>query len=315
VGASSTLTQIRQFVGQEMGGQGLGGFLASTATSGSSTTLVDTTWPVKTTLVVDEQWKDAWIFRPAAVAADKVRIVDTYTPSTGTFTVDNPYGVAPVAAEAYEIHTVIEPLTAMLNIINEGLKRCMIETEIAATPVALDQVHCVTTIAPWLEKKSWVRQVGYLGVNDNRAQISPYTRVVRGEAYEADGVVYLDHPGRAFLATDVLYIRAMKPAYAAVTNAAGTAQSTGFVLETDKCPVNLEWAGWAAVIEGWRRYGQILETGAKTRLIPTRAEAAAMFSDKTKDNCRWPLLTFRPLLFGGPRQSAGLRSAWHASTA
>ncbi len=263
---------------------------------------------------MDEQWRDAWLLRPnAALAADKVRIVDTYTPSTGTFLLDNAYTNSP-SGEVYEIHTVVEPLTAMLNIINEGLKRCMVETEITATPVALDQVHALTTVAPWLERKSWVRQVGYLGVNDNRAQISPYTRLVRGEAYEAYGIVYIDHPGRAFLATDILYIRAMKPAYNACTNAAGVAQS-GLVLETDKVPINFEWAGWAAVIEGWRRYSQVLETSAKTRMIPSRAEAAAMFSDKTKDNCRWPLLTFRPLLWGGPRQTNGLRPSYHASTA
>lgn len=315
MGASSTLTQIRQFVAQELGGQGLGGFLSSTSTGGSSTTLVDTTWPTKTTLAVDEQWKDAWLFRPNAVAAgDKVRLVDTYTPSTGTFTIDNPYANAPTT-EAYEIHTVIEPLTAMTNLINEGLKRCMLETEIAATPTALDTVHCMTTIAAWLEKKHWVRQVGYLGVNDDRAKIDPYSRLIRGEAYEADGTVYLNHYPHAFLATDVLYIRAMKPAYAAVTNSGGTAQATGMVLEADKVPANLEWAGWATVVEAWRRYGQILETGAKTRMMPNRMEAAQMFSTKNMDNCRWPILTFRRLTFGGPSSYGGLRQAYRATTA
>ncbi len=269
---------------------------------------------MQTTLVVDEQWRDAWVFRPAAaLAADKVRIVDTYTPATGTFTVDHTYTNVPIAGEVYEIHTVIEPLTAMTNLINEGLKRCMLETEIASAPTVLDTVHSLTTVAPWLEKKSWVRSVGYLGVSDVRAQIDPYSRLVRGEAYEADGVVYINHPGRTFLATDVIYVKAMKPAYNACTSTGGTAQS-GLVLETDKVPANLEWAGWATVVEAWRRYGQILETGAKSRMMPTRAEAAAMFTDKTKDNCRWPLLTFRPLLWGGPRPY-GFRSAYKASTA
>ncbi len=52
MGASSTLTQIRQFVAIEMGGQGLGGFHSSNATGGSATTLVDTSWPTKSTLVL-----------------------------------------------------------------------------------------------------------------------------------------------------------------------------------------------------------------------------------------------------------------------
>lgn len=315
MGASTTLTALRQFIGQEMGGMGLGGFLSSTATGGTASTLVDATWPAMTTLSVDEQWKDAWVFRPNAVAAsDKVRIVDVYVPATGTFQVDHAYSNVPVAAEAYEIHTVIEPLTAMNNLIGEGLKRCMLETEIAATPVALDTAHSLTTVAPWLEKKSWVRSVGYLGVNDSRSQIDPYTRTVRGEAYEVNGIVFINHYPRTFLATDVIYIKAMQPAYAACTNAAGVAQS-GLSLETDLVPCNLEWAGWASIVEAWRRYGQILETGAKTRMIATRAESAAMFTDKTKDNCRWPLLTFRPLTFGGPSAYGGRRPAFRASTA
>lgn len=314
MGASSTLLQIRQFVSREMGGRGLGGCHVSTATGSSSNTLVDTAWPVMTTLAVDEQWKDAWILRPAAAAADKVRLVDTYTPSTGTFTVDNAYSAAPTNGEAYEIHTIIEPLNAMNEVINEGLKRCMIETELASTPVALDTVHAITTIAPWLEKKSWVRSVGYLGANDDRSKVDPYTRQVRGEAYEADGVVYLNHYPRTFLATDVLYIKAMKPAYNACLTAAKFAQN-GLALDTDTVPINFEWAGWAAIVEAWRRYGQVLETGAKTRMIPTRMEASAMFSDKTKDNCRWPLLTFKPLLFGGPVHTNGMRPAYKATTA
>ncbi len=298
MGASSTLTQIRQFIAAEMGGQGL----------------VDSAWPAMTTLGVDEQWRDAWIFRPAAAsAADKVRIIDTYVPGTGTFNVDHSYTNVPVNGEVYEIHTVIEPLTAMTNVINEGLKRCMLETEVATTPVALAQVHALTTVAPWLEKKSWVRSVGYLGSADNRSQIDPYSRLVRGEAYEADGIVYINHPGRAFLITDVLYIKAMKPAYSACTSSGGVAQS-GLTLETDKVPAALEWVGWAAVVEAWRRYGQILETGAKNRMVSTRAEAAVMFTEKNRDNSRWPLLTFRPLLWGGPRNT-GMHAAYKASTA
>ncbi len=387
--ASVTLLQIRQFVAQEMGGMGQGGFLSSTATSGSSTTLVDTAWPVKTTLVVDEQWKDAWLLRPAAAAAaDRVRLVDTYTASTGTFTVDNAYTNAPAAAEAYEIHTTIEPATAMLTIINEGLKRCMLEVDFALSPVALAQRHSVATAAPWLNRKSWVRSVGYLGAADSNTTINPYTRLVRGEAVEDSGTVYLQHDGRSFLSTDTLYVKAMKPAYNACTAASvsfGTASvvarsgtlwtitvasttgmvagqlvtlagfvpldyngiyvvntvpsgttftiltalipavvttfgtvnaatlQNGLALDTDKVPVDFEWAGWAAIVEGWRRYAQIVETGAKSRMVPTRAEAAVMFSEKTKDNCRWPLLAFRPLLWGGPRQYA-LRAAYKAST-
>lgn len=312
MGASATLLQIRQFVAQEMGGQGQGGFLSSTSTGGSSTTLVDTTWPVKTTLAVDEQWRDAWILRPNAVAAgDKVRIVDTYTPGTGTFTVDNPYTNAPIT-EAYEIHTTIEPVTAMNLIINEGLKRCMLEVEVTLTPIALQQEHLLTTAAPWLERRSWLRSVGYLGTGDNRLQLDPFTRLVRGEAYESAGAVWINHPGRAFLVTDTLYLKIMKPAYNACLT--GSTPQNGLILDADTVPANFEWAGWAAIVEGWRRYGQILETGAKTRLIPNRAEAATMFTEKNKDNARWPLLTFRPLLFGGPR-TYGFRSAYKASTA
>jgi hypothetical protein len=267
----------------------------------------------------------------------------------------------------------------------------MLEAEVTLTPTALSTVHSLTTVAPWLEKKSWVRSVGYLGVNDIRTHLDPFNRVVRGEAFESSGNLYINHYPRTFLATDTVYVKAMKPAYnacasaprsfgtvSAVTTANGlwtftvgsttgllvgdivtvtgfspsafngvsvvntvpsgttftvtdaqvsllpvvtfgtvsaTTYQNGLTLETDVVPCNLEWAGWASIVEAWRRYGQILETGAKTRMISTRAEAAAMFTDKTKDNCRWPLLTFRPLTFGGPSAYGGLRPSYRASTA
>lgn len=311
---TATLAQIRQFAAKR-----LGPFFVTVAgaTSGSTTSVLeDTAWPIKTTLVVDELWQDAWVYRPnAANASDKVRIVKTYAPSTGQLTPDTIWTVAPSVAETYELHGIIEPLVAFTDLINQGLKRCMVEVEVTATPVALSTEHSLATVAPWVEDRSWVRQVGYLGSTDNRNQIDPFQRVIRGEVREDNKTMILNHPLQAFQATDVIYIKAMRRVYDSCTTTAGVFGSqSGLVLETDKCPGNLEWLGWAVVVEAWETYSHLLETGARARLIPDRAEAAAKFTENNRVNCKWPIQTFRPLMAGGPRQYR-TPSAYRASTA
>ncbi len=197
-----TLLQYRQYIARE-----LGPFLASTADTTSSTSvLIDLAWPVKSSLSSDDFYVDYYILRPAAASAtDRVRLVKTYTPSTGSLTPDTVWTNAPVAGEAYELHGVMDPGTTMLDIINAALKRTLIRTELVGTCVADVSRHSLSTIAPWLTDPLWVRQVGWLSASDNRNQTNPYWRTLRGQAIEDDSTgaagVAIEHPGYSFNAS------------------------------------------------------------------------------------------------------------------
>jgi hypothetical protein len=306
----STLLQFRQYVAHE-----LGGFLASTSGPSSTTVaLIDPTWPITSSLSQDDYYTDYYLLRPAAVAAaDRLRLVKTYAPATGTLTPDTAWTNAPAASEAYELHGVLNPATDMLDAINEGLKRCLIRTEIVGSTIAQVSRHSLATIAPWLSDPLWVRQVGWLSANDNRNQVNPYQRLVRGVAIEDDSTnvsgVAIEHPGYYWNGTELLYVRIVKRSYDHCRAAAGVfGGQSGLTLDTDEAPINLEWLGAAALVEIWRRNSQILETASRVRLVPNLADAAARFSYLTHQNFMpWPL-TLTPYEGGGPLWSSGGRS-------
>jgi hypothetical protein len=300
-----TLLAYRQYLAKE-----LGGFLASTS-SGSSTTvaLIDTTWPVTSTLSQDDYYTDYYLMRPdAALTTDRVRLVKSYTPSLGTLTPDTAWTNPPGEAEAYELHGVINPVTELLDCINAALKRTLIRTEIVGTPIANVTRHSLASMAPWLSNPQWVRQVGWLGENDDRNQTNPYRNLVRGQAIEDDSAsisgVAIEHPGYSWTGTESLYIRLLKSAYDHCRPAAGAfGNQSGLVLDSDQAPVDVEWLGAAALVEVWRRNSQVLETASRARQLPNLLDAAARMSYLTHINFSpWPL-TLIPYEGGGPRHS------------
>lgn len=301
----TTLLQARQYVAKE-----LGGFLASTATGGTTATLLDSAWPVGSTLSQDDFFEDYYILRPAAaLASDRTRLVKTYAPATGTLTPDTAWTNAPVAAEAYELHGVIHPSVDLVDAINEALKRTLIRTEVIGTTITQVMRHSLATIAPWLTDPLWVRQVGWLASTDDRNKVDPYWRIVRGQAVEDDTTnvssVTLEHPGAYWNGTEILYVRVIKRAYDHCRPTAGVygAQS-GLVLDTDDVPINVEWLGSAALVEIWRRNSQVMETASAKLQVPNLQDAAARFSYLTHLNfIPWPL-TFTPISGGGPRWSS-----------
>jgi hypothetical protein len=396
---TTTLAQVRPFVAVELGGEGVGGFLSSTATVGSSSVLTDSKWPANTTLDVAEQWQDAWILRPAAASSnDRLRIVSQYTPGGGSFSPDLNWGVAPAVGEVYEIHPVLEPVTALNRCVNAALQRMMVETEFSFTPIGGANWHGMSQVAPWLTNRSWVREVGWLNSTESRNEINPYQRVVRGEAVERNGSVFLSHPEKTFGARGqtspyTVYVHAMVPAYYACSTSltlfddptsvvttgstwtitlngptagmqegqilqlSGFTPSTyngqyviiavpssttvvvasslqpaavtvfglvsapqaksGLSVDTDIAPVRTDWLGWVTINEAWRHYGQALDTAARNRLMPNRQESADWVTQLTRQNEKWPKLTFRPILAGGPLNTTfgGMPTAYRASTA
>lgn len=87
---------------------------ASTGTcsaTGTTTTLVDLA--LVDVGVTDGFMQGAWILRPTASDADKVRTVESggFNTTTGTFTVQRAWSVAPQSGEAYYLFTLAPPLS------------------------------------------------------------------------------------------------------------------------------------------------------------------------------------------------------------
>ena len=104
---AATWTAVRQEWARQMRA-----YYSGTATSGSTSTLVQNTWPVLNTRIdKNDFYEGGFILRPAAVAAgDYVRQVPPntasvtgYAPTTGTFTPDTNWTNSP-GVEAYEWH-------------------------------------------------------------------------------------------------------------------------------------------------------------------------------------------------------------------
>jgi hypothetical protein len=299
-----TLTQFRQQAAKE-----IGRYEEGTAVTGSSTTtLVDTAWPIKSSLNQDDLYTDYFIYRPnAAAESDKVRIVNTYTPSSGWLVADRAWLTAAYSAgvgEAYELHGTIEPHTDLKELINAALKRCLIVSEFTITPVT-DQIrHSLTTAAPWFTDPNWMLSVGYTKTTDDRDEVDPYAAPVRGEVVQDGATYYLAHRGRTFSASDdLIYVQSLKPAYYHCRASGGAYGSqSGLSLESDECPVAVEWVAAGTLVETWRRFGHLLEAAANQKLLRDRQEAAAWFTRLSYENIRVPQRNLRkPIMAWGPR--------------
>lgn len=300
-----TRLQLRKAAAKE-----LGPFDSGTADSTSSTSaLVCLTHPFKSS-ISSGTFKDRWLYRPdAAAAADKLRVVSAYTASTGTLTPELDWSAQP-DGEAFEVHGILPPEgnseLSLHDLIHEALKHCFLVVEFTLTPTVLQTRHSLASAASWLSDPSWVRQVGFLTSSESRDKVNPFERVVRGRAVKDTNTVYLEHRSTTFNSSDVVYVKAIKPAYYACAAAASptTFTQSGLNAEADVAIPNEEWVASAVLVLAWRRLGKTLEAGARENHIKNRAEAAAWFSTQSRTHFSLPPLTFveRGGLFGPSRR-------------
>ena len=198
-----TLLQYRQFAAQESGR-----FVAGTVDASGNSTTTAVVAALVSSISQDDLYTDYWLFFPAASAGDIIRVVKTYTASSGTLTVERIYSSSSIPnSKTFELHGLVKPVSDTLTepnwttIINDGLKRLMVEVEITHTPVADAHRHDLTTGNTWLTDPKWVRQVGYLDTTEVRAEVDPYERRVPGWPEKLSNIVYINHPHRTFAST------------------------------------------------------------------------------------------------------------------
>jgi hypothetical protein len=112
----------------------LGQFNASTATGGTTTTVVDT--KQVEAQGEDDAWKDGTLFiiRDSAGASaapeGQFQRIDSYDDSAGTFTADTAFTVSPAVGDRYGFTNNIFPLHDMIEICNDAL------TDLGPVPLA-----------------------------------------------------------------------------------------------------------------------------------------------------------------------------------
>ncbi len=293
-----TLTEFRRDVARSFGG-----YVQSTATSGCTTVLLnDTSATLYSSIASAQLYEDWWIFRPAAVlAADKVRRVAVYAPTTGAITPDLAWTNAPATSEVYELHGSIEPLTEMNNLINTALLRCYVVDETTLTPVALQTRHSLVSKA-WVDAEWKVRAVGALTTGLSRELYNPYDmRPVRGTVINDAGTWYLVHPGFSFQTTDTLYVQTVSDGYHMCAAAAGVyGTQSGLALETDICPIAVTWLTPAVLMLFFLRNANVIDRQSNQRLGTDQAQVAAVFTSETRKYFQLPTLRYTPLYALGP---------------
>ena len=233
------------------------------AAGGTTTTGVDT--QLTSSISQNDLHTDKWLYIPAGTAADQVRVVTTYAPSTGTITVDAVVSSSSIYnSKTYELHGFLDPTTGTrgsgigwTDMINEALKRIMIEDEFTITPTASATRHNLTGTAAWLVDPEQVRDVGVLVTGETRANVDPYrNRHVRGKPERFSSITYYDHGPRSFASNETMYVKALRPAYSLCTATGGAfgSQTTGLSAETDEAIPDANLVAWGAIQETLLRY-------------------------------------------------------------
>ena len=284
-------------------GKLLGAYHTGTATSGTTSTLVDEN-SLQSTLDIDALFDDYYLLRPdAASDNDRVRIVGEYSPATGTVTPDRTY-TNTVSTEQYELHGIIEPWDDMQDVINESLKRIYLEVEFTFTAVADQTRHSLASAASWLEHAWQVRQVGYLTSSEDRNKNDPFaSRIVKGHTEKISNIVYLVHPRRTFSTSDTMYVKAVARAYdyCRASSSGGFGDRQGLAAEAHEAIPDVNWVAYGAIIEVWNRFSHLLSARGASEIMLSQQKAAARFTDLNNRRFQMPARTFRPMIsVGGP---------------
>ena len=281
----ATLIQFRQQAAKLAGPFMEGSFDASGA---STTTGVDT--QLISSISQDDLHTDKYLFIPAGTAADQIRVVKTYAPSTGTLTVDAVVSAATIYnSKTYELHGFLDPTTGTrgsgfgwTDMINEALKRIMIGVEFTLAPTADAERHDLTTGQSWLTEPEWVRDVGYLLTGETRANVDPYRhRHIRGLPERLNSLVYFTHPGRTFASNETMYVKCLRTAYSLCRASGGAyGDQNGVSAETDEAIPDRLLVAWGAIEEALLRYRFALgkRAGSESDLDALLAKASTMWT-------------------------------------
>jgi hypothetical protein len=250
-----SLTTLRR-AGARAGGRF---YMATAPASGNSASSIvfTATGALGSTLSQNALVDGYYLYLPAAAANDKVRVVASYTASSGTVVPDRAWSGATVPDEkVVELHGLCWPYSDDLttyswtDAINDCLKRIWLTVEFTITPTAGAIRHSLAS-QTWLRSFDQVLDVGILQTSETRANVDPYRHHHLDAEGERDGAtLYLNHSPRTFATNERIYVRAAKRAYDHCRASGGSFGSqSGLVLETDEAPVCTDAVTWGSLVE------------------------------------------------------------------
>lgn len=285
----------------------VGYFLASRATSGSTTSIQDFRSPIRSSNDQSDLLIGKWILRPSAPEDDRLRIVaeNGYNPTQGVIQPDNDWTSPVQPGEVYELHGSLEPWDDALDIFNAALLRCYTITEFAVAATQGVTRHGLNAAAPWLQNAQHVRAAGWIPAGRTRNEIDPYPRAFYGEATDDEGGVVLEHRRYSFSDGTVLMFKGLKPAFFSCRpNLPGVdfGAQEGLALNDDEAPVEPEYLIAAGLVEYWDRFSGNMPNGdPEQKAAEARLQrAAAEFDTSAMKFLRLPPTNFRdaPMLTG-----------------
>jgi hypothetical protein len=273
-----------------------GVFVGSTVRSGTTSYLVDDRYPIKSNLDQGDLYAGKWLLRPrASLDEDKVRIVSErgYDPSTGTLRPDSSWVNAPATDEPYEIHGTIEPWEQMIDLINAGLKRCLVVAEVGLTVLPGSNSLDLRAAAPWLQDARWVRQVGWWPGGTAPETSDPFNYPFRATV-EPNGTGLTLRWDHMWLGGGTgLVMRCIKRAYdhCRATAEGLFGEQSGVWDEDSEGPVVPEWVAAGALVEFFERYGDVVSGGSRDEVELNQKKAAARFDRMSREYFNLPPYT------------------------
>lgn len=202
---------------------------------------------------------------------DRVRQVSAYDNIAGTLAVDRSYTVTPVSTESVELHA-LDPEDELREAVKDSLKRCFFwdMVTIDVTGSGVYNINVSSSVA-WIRDVNQIREVSL----SYPSQLLPPTRMGWWQPYRDGKDVKLYTKGGS---VGSVTIQALRPVYSLVN---GVESYQGPNDDLDMLYVDIEYAGWAGVLECWKNYPEVLQPLATQSMRPTRQEAAQEFTKKS----------------------------------
>lgn len=198
---------------------------------------------------------------------DRVRQIETYTATTGTFSPDRDWSVAPATDEEIELHS-LEPDDELRDAVKLGLDECYFwDTVITSTTTYLREVN-LTAIAPWITRPAQVRGVTY-GRASYLDEKAPWFH-----AYQLGADVWLQS---AVPTVGNMRIMALRP-HSTFVNGELSAGPNG---DYDILNVPADYAVAAGARSIWMNYPERVMPFSALELRPKREEIMADFQMKS----------------------------------
>lgn len=257
----------RVTIRQESADRLAGGLVVSTATGGSTATLLDSE------VLLDagespDRYAGSWLHPTSGTNAGKIRRVNSYVPSAGSIAFPA-LASAILAGVSYELHDHLSP--AQWNTaINRGLRRCTHERRDPLAIVSKKRQYDLTTALPTLEHKAAIKALWarWGPTNEKREEeLAPASWKLYHEGGKV--ILYLRSPLEPDPTNNLeLLVEWIGPYDPLATDAAVTA-----------CP--LDWIVAATLVEAWERYGRTISEQARQATVISAQQAEAELTERT----------------------------------